>query len=124
LKDKSPLSPGLFSGRFRKQQEMWFRCVHTGFGSCFRMRAGEGGRFTREVRPCVERPKKPIGRDLLSPAKFTYRQRLPKHSTLMLADFALSARSHPGRGITILFRGTDRPRARQSGDPSSRVCEP
>ncbi len=29
LEDKSPLSPLLFSVRFRKQQEMWFSCVHT-----------------------------------------------------------------------------------------------
>ena len=73
------------------------------------MRAGEGGRFTRGFALCVGRPKKPIGRDLLGPARFTYRQRLPKHSTFMLAVFCSGARSHHRRGITILFRGTGRP---------------
>ena len=58
LKDKSPLSPGLFSVGFRKQQEMWFRCVHRGFWGVLQDACrSAGGRFTRGVRPVWGRPK-------------------------------------------------------------------
>jgi hypothetical protein len=86
------------------------------------MRAGEGGRFTREVRP-VWSDLKADREGSAMPGQIYLSAAAAQLLYLVLAEFPSNVRSHRWRGITILLSGTDRPRfdpfaiPRRGGEP-------